>query len=167
MESRRSFVKKSGLFLALSSLSLAAFPSSLRRKKSPFENKVVTLYVDTSHITKPDINEYCNFGQTDGSSNEDYTIFVNVGDTITWQGVSSNPQSTDIVHIHSISHNHGKKIFDQDNLGGDGRNPQRVSRKVLYSTAGEESHKYTLRFTVISNGKRSEIFQIDPVIQVH
>ena len=165
MENRRSFIKKSGLFLVSSALSLAAFGSALRKKKSPFENTMVTLYVDTANFNKSDINKYCNFGQTDGSSNEDYTIEVNVGDTITWQGVSTSNQA-DVVLIHSVRHHHGKKIFDQDEITGDGKNPK-ISRKALYSTQGAETNKYVLRFVIIKNGKKSEVFQIDPKIEVH
>lgn len=142
------------------------FASPFRKKiKAPFENTTVTLYVDTANFDKSNISKFCNFGQTDGTSNEDYTIVVNVGDTITWQGVSTSNQE-DVVMIHSVRHNRGKKIFDQDEIVGDGKNP-RLSKKALYSTRGQESHKYTLRFIIVRNGKRSEVFQIDPKIEVH
>lgn len=101
-------------------------------------------------------------------ANEDYVVEVNAGDTITWQGVSTNAPSTDMIHIVSVKHQKGKKIFDQDELLGDGKGPQKISRKALYPTQDGQHFKYVLSFTVSSNRvKKNGVFKIDPVIQVH
>ena len=168
MENRRSFIKKSGLFLALSSLSLIAFPFPLRRKKTSPENTIyVTLNVDTSQITDQNLAQSCYFtGQPDDTAMEDFTVEANVGDTIIWQGISTNAPSTDIVHIQTIHHHHGRNAFDREDHFGDDRS-HKISKKVQYSAEGEQSYKYTLTFTVFNNGNKRGTFHIDPIISSH
>jgi len=167
MENRRSFIKKSGLFLAISSLPISAF-SKLLGRKSPAASTVVTLYVNTSEINNQDVNASCDFGQDSGISNEEFTIEVNVGDTVTWQGVSSNAPSTDVVNIVSINHEGGKNIFDQNVLRSNGQSPERVSGVVKARTDDGKKYKYKISFTVMNNGeKRNGTFHIDPKIFVH
>lgn len=62
MENRRSFIKKSGLFLALSALPVSAFSKLIGLSKKP-ESVVVRLYVDTARIDNRNVNASCNFGQ--------------------------------------------------------------------------------------------------------
>ncbi|MFZ1807068.1 MAG: hypothetical protein WAU36_07605 [Cyclobacteriaceae bacterium] len=164
MENRRSFIKKSGLFLTLS-----AFPFlklfGLSRKP---EEVVVTLYVDTARINKQDVNASCNFGQDPSIANEEFTIDVNLGDTVTWEGVSSNAPSNDVVNIVSINHEGGKNVFDKNILKGNGQIPESVTGTVKSKTGGGEKYKYKISFTVTNNGsKRNGMFHIDPKIQVH
>ena len=154
--------------MAASSLSLLSFSAPFRKKK--LENTVyITLNVDTGQITNKDVGQYCHFtGQPEGTSAEDFTVDVNQGDTIVWQGVSTNAPTTDIVHINSIHHHHGKNAFDQEDISGDDQNSHKISRKALHSTEGQEAYKYTLSFTVFNNGvRRKGTFHIDPKIQVH
>ncbi len=167
MENRRSFIKKSGLFLAISSLPLSAF-SKLFGRKSAVANTVVTLYVNTAEIDKQDVNASCDFGQDSSISNEEFTIDVNVGDTVTWQGVSSNAPSTDVVNIVSINHEGGKNVFDKNILKSNGQSPERVSATVKSRTDDGREYKYKISFTVTNNGsKRNGMFHIDPKIFVH
>jgi hypothetical protein len=93
---------------------------------------------------------------------------VNVGDTVTWQGVSSNAPSTDVVNIVSINHEGGKNVFDQNVLKSNGQSPERVSGVVKSRTDDGKKYKYKISFTVTNNGaKRNGMFHIDPKIFVH
>lgn len=167
MENRRSFIKKSGLLLTLSAFPISAFSKLLKLNKNS-EAIVVTLYVDTARIDKQDVNASCNFGQDPSIANEEFTIDVNVGDTVTWQGVSSNAPSTDVVNIVSINHEGGKNVFDKNILTGNGQSPERVTDTVRSKTDGDEKYKYKISFTVTNNGsKRNGMFHIDPKIAVH
>ncbi len=167
MENRRSFIKKSGLFLTLSAFPMSAFSKLFRLSKNP-EAIVVRLYVDTARIDKQDVNASCNFGQDPSIANEEFTIDVNLGDTVTWEGVSSNAPSTDVVNIVSINHEGGKNVFDKNILKSNGQQPETVTDIVKSRTDGGEKYKYKISFTVTNNGaKRNGMFHIDPKIQVH
>lgn len=164
MKNRRSFIKKSAVVLAAGSVLSPIV--SIARRKNRTDNSVVTLYVDTARVAKPDVNPYCNFGQAPEIANEDFTIEVKVGDTVTWEGVSANAPSTDVVNIVSINHEGGKNVFGKNILKGDGQSPEKVTGKVLYKTAGSD-YKYKISFTVLNNGvKRNGTFHIDPKIRV-
>jgi hypothetical protein len=161
METRRSFLKKSGLIVAAGSLPLAVLSQQ-------GQNIVITLNVHTDSIDKKDVNASCNFGQEEDIPNEEYTVAANVGDTITWQGVSVNAPETDIVSIVSINHEGGKNVFGQNLLQGDRSNPRRVTGRVQFSTPEGQTYKYKISFTVSNNGsQRNGTFHIDPKIEVH
>lgn len=167
MEKRRSFIKKSGLLLAAGALPLGAIAKVLGLKKTPPANVVITLYVNTAQIDNRNINASCNFGQAAGISNEEFTTVVNLGDSVTWQGVSANAPSTDVVNIVSINHEGGKNVFDQNVLKSSGT-PEKVTATAKQRTAGGEKYKYKISFTVTNNGsKRNGMFHIDPKIEVH
>ncbi len=127
---------------------------------------IVTLNVDTSLIEKSNINDYCDFGQNkDSISNEDYTIIVNVGDKITWQGISTSSEY-DTVKIKKIKHvkGEGRNVFDKDSLSGN----EKVIGRVLHYTKKDKPYKYKIFFTVYNNGvRRNGTFHIDPKIQVN
>lgn len=128
---------------------------------------IVTLYVNTADIKTPNETAYCNFGQENGVSNEEFTTEVNVGETITWRGVSSNAPGTDVVAITSINYEGGKNVFDQNVIKDTREAPGLVSAKVLYATAGNKC-KYKISFTVTSGGAgKGGTFHIDPKIEVH
>lgn len=126
------------------------------------ETHTITLYVDTSDITKSNANSVSNFGQDPSISNEDYTVDVNLGDQVIWQGVSSSSDN-DVVEIVSINYEGGARVFDKNTIkGSDGT----VSAVVSAGKKGDEE-KYTINFRVIRNGKRlSGTFKIDPKIRV-
>lgn len=132
---------------------------------------VITLYVNTTDIEKPDVNSYADFGQT-GITNEDYTTYVRKGDIVIWKGVSTT-DSSDVVNITSINHHSGAKFFGKNMLQGNDGDPEVVvgvvakdSEMVDGTLAREE--KYTLKFTVMNNGtKRNGMFQIDPVLKAY
>lgn len=130
-------------------------------------NVNVTLNVNTGSIVNPDVDAYCTFGQGAGVSNEDYTTVANVGDTITWQGVSSSSPGTDVVNITSINYTGGQNIFDQNVINGNNGNPEKVIATIANNTQGEEE-EYTINFTVLNgNTRRNGSFSIDPKIIVN
>jgi hypothetical protein len=161
MKFNSPFSRVSSLILVTSALILGLFINS-----SEQETVVITLHVDTGAIDNKNLATTCTFGQADDISNEDYTVVVNVGDNIVWEGVSSTSES-DVVDITKIKYVRGKNIFAKD-LDPDGTGPrQKVRAKVLSRTDGGE-YKYDISFTVTSNGKkRNGTFHIDPKIQTH
>jgi len=157
---------KSGLMLAVSMLFLCAFTNS--PVSEPMQTVTVTLNVDTGRIEKTKTSSYCSFGQPEGVSNEDFTIDVNVGTTVVWQGVSSSAPGTDVVNITSINYRGGKNVFERNVLRGNNEKPERVFGKVVAATPPGQECKYSISFTVTSNGaKRGGTFIIDPKIQSH
>ncbi len=130
------------------------------------ETVVITLHVDTGQIDGKNLAATCTFGQEDGISNEEYTVVVNVGDIIVWEGVSSSSEE-DVVNITKIKYVKGKNIFGKD-LGPSNSDPhQKVTAKVLSGTDGG-AYKYDISFTVFHNGvKRNGTFHIDPKIETH
>ncbi len=164
MTNRRSFLSK---ILAIGFLPLAGIAKASISRSQQSKNVVVTLYVHTATIDKPDERDYCNFGQPDDVSNESFTTEINLGDTITWQGVSLDSTS-DVVNIVSINYQGGKNVFGKNILPGDSGSPQKVKAQPTVRTSANESCKYAIQFTVSNNGiKRNGTFKIDPVIQVH
>ncbi len=134
------------------------------------ETHWITLNVETGSVVKQNVNDYCNFGQEGDTPNEEYTIEVNLGDTIIWQGISSDAPETDIVNITSINHHGGTNIFGTNILRGNGESPEQVQGNVLKSTVGgnKKVYKYVIKFTVYNDGKkRNGTFQIDPKIKVN
>ena len=127
---------------------------------------VITLNVNTSDIQNPNLNDYCNFGQEEGISNEDYTIVASVGDTIIWRGVSSSSDNDEVL-IVSINHQGnqgGRDIFGRNRLQGEDGEVRAV---IQASTEDEEDYKYMLSFRVLNNGeRRGGVFNIDPKIRV-
>ncbi len=156
-----TLITKSGTALALFLL----FSIQATQAQEP-QTVVITLNVSTGQIDKQNLPTTCNFGQPQNISNEDFTVEVNVGDVITWQGVSSTAPSTDIVEITKIKYVKGKNIFDKEDLVP-GQN-KKISGKALTKTTAEDIYKYDISFTVTSNGKkRNGTFHIDPKIIVH
>lgn len=166
MKSRRSFLKKSGMLLAAGALPLSAM-SIPRKETNQAREILVTLIVDTGAIQKPNETAYCNFGQEAGIPNEEFTVVANVGDIITWQGVSSSSPSTDQVSISAINYEGGKNVFGENVLRSTRENPAKVSGRVQFRT-GDQFCKYKVMFTVTNSGtQRGGTFQIDPKIEVH
>ncbi len=160
--------KTTSFLIASCFLLISATSISKKDEKPPANNIIVTLNVNTGQIAKPNVNPYCNFGQPSNITNENYTISANVGDNITWQGVSSSAPSTDIVNITSINYQGGTNVFGKNVLNGNGENPEKVVGLVTTSSTGKQDCKYTIKFTVLNNGKkRNGTFQIDPRIAAH
>lgn len=155
---------RTGLWLIVTTWLLFAFTVDSAEQGG---TTVVTLYVNTADIKTPNESAFCNFGQGSGVSNEEFTTVVNMGETITWRGVSSNAPSSDLVSITSINYEGGKNVFGQNVIKDTREAPGVVSGKVLYATAGNKC-KYKISFTVTNGGnKKGGTFHIDPKIEVH
>lgn len=156
------------MLMLAGSIPASAISMVIKREKQP-GNIVVTLYVDTRSITNQNTSETCNFGQDPEIPNEEFTIQANIGDTITWRGVSSVNEN-DVVNIKSINHEGGKNVFNQNVLIGDGENPEKVVGKVVAATGTpkRDHYKYKISFKVTNDGQnRNGTFHIDPKIEVH
>ena len=131
-------------------------------------NQIITLNVDTAKIKSSNVDGCCNFGQSAGVSNKDFTIQAKVGDTITWKGHSTS-SPTDIVNITAIKHEGGENIFAKNELPGVGSVNEQVIGSVIKKTPEGKDYKYQISFTVFNNGVKrpGSPFHIDPKIQVH
>ncbi len=125
------------------------------------ETHTITLFVNTSTVDRHNTDETCNFGQEDGIENRDFTIEVNVGDTIIWKGVSTSSDEV-LVNITAINHEGGQNVFDQNRLRGDGQVPESVIGTVVNGEPGDED-KYKISFKM---SNRNGTFHIDPVIKI-
>ena len=125
------------------------------------ETHTITLYVNTSTVDRHNTDETCNFGQESGVSNKDFTIEVNVGDTIIWEGVSTSSDEV-LVNINAINHEGGKNVFNKNKLRGDGQVPEKVMGTVIQGAPGDED-KYKISFKM---SNRNGTFHIDPVIRI-
>ena len=94
--------------------------------------------------------------------NKDYSTWVNVGDTVTWNG-QMTLGSSDPVDITQINHNGrpGDNVFQANVINGTG-SPETVVGTVQDGTAGEDE-TYTLKFKLNGTG---QTFHIDPIIKV-
>ena len=159
------------IIVAIVSLSFISF--SCKNKIKPIGHVVngnkhtITLNVNTKIVTKRNLCKTSSFGQVDSISNEDYTVIVNPGDSITWKGFSTW-STDDIVNITKIKYKKGSHIFKKDDLTGNGRVKEKVKGKVLDSVKEGSEYEYKIFFTVIHNGKkRNGTFSIDPKIQIN
>jgi hypothetical protein len=123
----------------------------------------ITLYVNTGSLThNRDVDQYANFGQGAGISNENYTVDVNLNDEIEWVGVSSSAPETDLVYITKIKHDKKEKILNSDDIDGE----KVVKAKVTKGNSGDEE-KYKLHFKIISQSNpQDQTFKIDPVLKI-
>jgi plastocyanin len=124
-------------------------------------NHTVTLNVDTSvNLTPQNVDDYSNFGQSSGS-NENFNTVVNVGDTVTWQGLSSTQPSV-TVNVTKIQKNGGSDVFGASVINGSG-NPETVVGTVQNNT-NSENEEYSIFFNV---SNQNGTFNIDPKISVN
>lgn len=131
------------------------------------EVHTITLFVNTAELSPQNTETQCNFGQPEGTSNEDFTIQVRLGDIIVWKGVSTNAPGTDLVSITAINHEGGVNVFGKNVLNGNGQEPEMVTGIIVQGAPGDEE-KYKVSFKVFNNGtQRNGTFHIDPKIQVH
>ncbi len=151
-------IKRIALFIAIA---MVVNYSALGQE----EEHIITLYVNTADIKKPNMNKYCDFGEAQINQNtsvEDYTVFVKNGDSIKWVGVSKSSED-DRVEITAINYHGGKNVLGKNVIKGvDGV----VVGKVVNSEKGDEE-KYIIFFRVYNNGvKRNGKFQIDPKLKI-
>ncbi|MDH5413195.1 MAG: hypothetical protein OEW87_03570, partial [Flavobacteriaceae bacterium] len=167
----------SGLFMAATSLPMSACVNRLDQEDTDpqtTKNVNVILLVDTAKVNDFDKNKlgkYCRFtDQRQGMPIEDFTIYPNVGDTVTWIGLSrSSP--TDEVYIRKVIRRSGTDVFDMPVLE-DKDVPGKVTGKIITKTEEglldneqvKKDYKYKLQFTV---NNHPAVYNIDPKIQVN
>jgi len=157
-------MKSTNHFLILIAIVLLSFSNSSYGQ----EDRVITLNVNTAQITNQNEYQVSYFaGQEENTDTRNFTIYVNPGDRIIWQGISSTSPDNDIVNIKSINYEGGTNVFDQNVLNNDRESPGIVIGVVKNGTEGFEE-KYKISFTVFNNGvKRQGTFHIDPKIKVN
>jgi len=157
-------MKSTNQYLVLIAIVLLSFSNSSFAQ----EELVITLYVNTAQITNQNEYQVSYFdGQEEGTDTRNFTVYVNPGDKIIWQGVSSTSPDNDVVNIKSINYEGGNNVFDQNVLNADRESPGTVIGVVKSGTEGFEE-KYKISFTVFNNGvKRQGTFLIDPKIKVN
>lgn len=154
---------------------------------------VVTLYVDTEKISQDSTAKYASFGQPEGISNEEFTIYVRKRDRVIWNAVSTS-DPTDVVNVTSIINIPGKDYQNEPYVNffkeGDTivfntkiltspyiamrssrnrtiqsstKNVKGIFRRVIKKGKPGDKQKYSLGFTI--NGNGNEI-KIDPKMEM-
>lgn len=121
------------------------------------------LYVNTQTIDDKNVDASCTFKQPRGISNEDYTVFVNVDDTILWEGISLDSDN-DIVAVTQILYTGDFNIFGKQNMKGNGEG---IVSAIVENDTKDEMEIYTICFDVYNSGKLRGSYTIDPKLQVN
>ena len=101
--------------------------------------------------------QVCQFTDQDrGTDTRDYTIYAEVGDTIIWDGESSDGTST--IDIRKIKYGKGTNVFNDKELDGE----TTVVGTIQRNTEGKP-YKYKISFKINNTGKT---YTIDPKIIV-
>ena len=165
--------------MAATSLPMSACVNKLEQEDTQQKikkNVNVILIVDTVNIKPDDVNQYCHFsGQRSDTPIQDFTIYPNVGDTVTWLGLSGST-SDDVVHIKEINYKIGNEVFDEKRLEGKAKPkgaPMKVTGKIKHKTIGialedkfgQKNNIYNIVFTINDNDDTE--YNIDPKIQVN
>lgn len=139
------------------------------------QTHVITLSVDTNEINDENVLEVCSLQASENTTVEadddleSFTVIVNEGDDIIWEGVSDFSEDH-IVEITKVKYDSGTEVFNdfktKDLEGKKDGKKKKVKAKVKNNTKNKEPTKYILKFTVIVNGVESEEYSIDPVIKV-
>ena len=133
---------------------------------------VVTLYVDTANIIKNSIDEYANFNQPKGISNEDFTIHVRKGDLVIWNALSISDEPVE-VNITAIIDEPGPRDDDPDKkyvnfFDGKTLSPDKIKTRTVIGTLKNgkpgDIQKYKLHFTVKD---KVDTFIIDPKMEMN
>jgi hypothetical protein len=123
----------------------------------------VTLHVDTDELqNRQNVPASSYFTVDEGTevlnndSPESFTILVNVGDNIIWNGKAIAP-SGEAVKIKKIKYKRGGRIFSNDDIDGE----VSVSAMIIRDS-GDEGYVYTIQFRL---GDSNRVYTIDPVIK--
>ncbi|WP_282124463.1 hypothetical protein [Algibacter mikhailovii] len=130
------------------------------------QTNIITLHVNTDELTNNNVNseEITYFTAPDSqvdvaSPPEAFTITVEEGSTIIWEGVSSS-NDEDTIEIYMIKRERGPRIFSSDEIQGNGNG--RAQAVARMQTDGEP-YKYKILFKVNGTGR---MYKIDPKIKV-
>jgi len=122
-------------------------------------NKYLTLRCDIQALQDGEAPYLaCQFTvQEPDTDTREFTTEVNVGDTILWEGVSSDESGE--IDIMKIKYAGGTNVFDKDELDG----TTTVSGRVRRNTKNKPDYKYIISFKINGTGK---MYSIDPKIIV-
>ncbi len=131
-------------------------------------NLNIILFVDTEDITEGNTENKSWLGQPNRKGlNQDFITHVNLGDSITWMGLSTSSPN-DIVNITQINYDGGSNLFGKTKLKNDKGNPKKVIGTIYNLPKKNNEETYTISFTVYNcnnGGKRNGKFQIDPKLK--
>lgn len=125
----------------------------------------VVLNVNTAEITRSTVLENSYFGADADQDPRTYEIIVEPRTVIVWEGKSTS-NTSDEVKVITYRHENGPRVFRKRKF----RDSSGVLVRQILGKE-EESEKYTLKFYIIRNGKRTpgffrSKFNIDPRITI-
>ena len=101
--------------------------------------------------------QVCQFtDQEPGTDTREYTIYAEVGDTIIWDGESSDGMAA--IDIRKIKYGKGTNVFNDRELDGE----TTVTGTIEHNT-NDKPYKYKISFKINNTGKT---YTIDPKIIV-
>jgi hypothetical protein len=101
--------------------------------------------------------QVCQFtDQEPGTDTREYTIYAEVGDTIIWDGESSD--GTAAIDIKKIKYNKGTNVFNSRDLDG-----ETTVVGTINNTTNDKPYKYKISFKIDNTGT---MYSIDPKIIV-
>ena len=123
---------------------------------------MITLNVDTGALNQSQnaaATSYFTVGPDtevlDNSTPENFTILVDVGDNIVWEGAStSGPEA---VKIKKIKYKRGARIFSSDEIDGEAN-----VEAIIIRGSTDNGYVYTIQFQI---GESNRVYTIDPVIK--
>lgn len=123
------------------------------------QDYTVTLVCDTDQLIAGESEDNaCYFAESPDTDPKDFTITVNVGDTILWNGEATPDGQTILIKL--IQFEKGTNIFNKRELDG----MTTVEGKVKHSTKDKPDYKYIIRFKINETGK---LYRIDPKVRVN
>lgn len=127
-------------------------------------NKMVILEVDTENINANNIAETATFGQPSEVSNEDFTLNVQLGDVVIWQG-RAMPGSGGLVKITLLKHEGGMKLLGANRISEQNGTGVIVGR--VQAGQVDDMEKYSLKFEVRNRGSQEWVeYTIDPKLKL-
>lgn len=148
----------------------------------PPKNANATLQVNTKalydalHGSQPvNIDNFCKFKEnTPGTSNENFLITVNAGDTINWSGEVFGDGSGGEINIVAVIYERGHEVFSEIDFtrdNGKKNKPMKAKGNIEQSLPtgyNVDNESYTLYFSYTDGpGNYFGTFQIDPKIEVN
>lgn len=123
------------------------------------QDYTVTLVCDTAALLDGESEDNaCYFAESPDTDPKEFTITVNVGDTILWDGESTGDSQT--LLIKHIKFEKGTNIFNKRELDGE----TTVEGKVKHNTKDKPDYKYKIKFKINESGK---MYKIDPRVRVN
>lgn len=129
----------------------------------------ITLFVDTAELgTNNDAPGGCTFKvdppsaivTNDPNDPKTFTIKVNDGDTVVWEGITTSDKD---VKMKKITYIKGTEIFKSKSIKGETKDgKEKVKAKAIKKTLKDKDFEYLIRFRVDGFGN----YKIDPKIQV-